>query len=64
MQHTPLRLGGQVTQQQAGQSRLLLRFGSNVGGVCGWKKWTLAMHEFDHSDIRPAESVNGAKTGP
>lgn len=51
--------------KQAGHSRLSPpRFGSNVGGVRAWKKWALAMHEFDRSEIRSAESVNGAKTGP
>ncbi len=60
----PSLRGGHVSQQRRCQSRLLRCFGSDVGGVCAWKKWTLAMHEFDHSEIRSAESVNGAKTGP
>lgn len=54
---------GHVTRSR--QASLgFLSFGSNVGGVCAWKKWTLEMHEFDHSEIRSVESVNGAKTGP
>lgn len=55
---------GHVMQQEAGHPRFLHRFGSNVGGVPVWKKWALAMNGFDHSEIRSAESVNGAKTGP
>lgn len=49
---------------EAGHPRFLHRFGSDVGGVPVWKKWALAMNGFDHSEIRSAESVNGAKTGP